>query len=257
MIIGICGEPARSGLFAAMGFQFLEVNIQEMLVPLAPEAEFAPKLAELRSSRLPVKAANCFFPAGLKLTGPAVDPGRLLAYAATACERAGRAGIETLVLGSGGARQIPEGFPREAAGEQLLAFAKSLGPVAAKAGVTVVLEPLNSKECNVFNTVPECAAFVRQVNHPAIRLLVDAYHWCQEGEGAADLLAAAPLLAHAHLASCPNRRGPGEEACDYSAFFQALQAGGYAGRLAVEAIWLDLERNGAAAVRLLERLLAA
>jgi hypothetical protein len=41
--------------------------------------------------------------------------------------------------------------------------------------VTIAVEPLNRRETNVWNATRECADYVRQVNHPHVRLLVDAY----------------------------------------------------------------------------------
>ena len=76
---------------------------------------------------------------------------------------------------------------------------------------------------------------VRQVDHPALRLLVDFYHWARDEDRIEDVVAAGDLLAHVHVATVPNRLGPGAEPCDLGPFFDALQAGGYDGRVSIEA----------------------
>jgi sugar phosphate isomerase/epimerase len=254
--IGCCGEIDADGALQAAGFDFCEVNVQTCLVPLAAEAAFVPRLEAMLASKLPCEAANCFLPGHLKATGPEVDLGRLLAYAGTACERARRAGIGLIVFGSGGARQVPTGFPMVRALEQLAEFARRLGPLAAASGVTVVMEHLAAGECNILNTVPECARIVAAANHPNVRLLADSYHWLMEHETPATLIPLVPQIAHVHLATAPARVEPGAEPCDFMPFLRALRRGGYGGAWSIECLWRH-PGNKAAAVTALRDLLAA
>lgn len=235
MEFGVCGgfEIARPA--AEAGYDYFEMTVGNLLKPLEDEAAFAASLARLRQEPLPCKALNVFIPADLKITGPQVDPQALQRYVTTACRRAETAGVSTIVFGSGGARRIPQGFPRASAWKQLVDFCSMLGPVAAAHGVTIAIEPLNQAECNVINTVREGAALALQVNHPAIRLLVDAYHWEKDQDSIQDLVDSGPLLAHAHIATVKNRLAPGAEAHDFQPFFQALLRSGYQGRLSIEA----------------------
>jgi sugar phosphate isomerase/epimerase len=143
--------------------------------------------------------------------------------------------VEVIVFGSGAARRIPDGFSTNRAYDQLVAFGSMVAPLAQRQGVTVVVEPLNRSECNVLNTVAECAALVREVAHPNLRLLVDAYHLLRDGDSCQDVEAQAGLLAHVHLATEANRLAPGAEPCDFTPFFQALIRGGYDGRVSIEA----------------------
>jgi sugar phosphate isomerase/epimerase len=192
-------------------------------------------------------------PAHLKITGPDVDPDALARYVTVACERAQRVGIETIVFGAGGSRAIPGGFDQQRAQEQLLDFGRLLGDVAGRHGVTIAIEPLNKRETNVWNRTRDCADYVRQVNHPHVRLLVDAYHWALEQDSAADVVAAGPLLRHTHIATYRTRLAPGAEACDFGPFFRALKDGGYDGRMSIECTWADLPGQAAAALAELKR----
>ena len=234
MQFGVCGNPAIAGAAAPAGFSYFEWSVGELLKPREPEAAFEVALAEVRSAGLPCPVVNCFVPGDLKITGPSVDCDALQKYVTTTFERAAVAGVEIIVFGSGGARQIPEGFDRGQAHGQLVRFCSMFAPIAEKNGVTVVLEPLNRTECNVLNGVGECAALVREVGHPALRLLVDAYHLLRDGDPCEDIVANGDLLRHAHIATIPNRLAPAAEACDFVPFFEALVRAGYKDRLSIE-----------------------
>ena len=253
MKFGACASWTDAVALKAAGFEFIELNVQTHLKPLDDEAAFAPTLDAIRGSPLPALAANSFIPGAFKITGPDVNPARLTAYAETACHRASLAGLHTIVFGSGGARQIPDGFDRASAWRQLLDFGRAVAPLAEAHGITIVTEPLNHRECNVLTTVGECAEFVREINHPNCRLLVDAYHWLSDGDSIDDLVAAGPLLAHAHIATALSRKAPGLEPCDFASFFRALQLGGYNGPLSVEGRWDDIAADAPGVLEELRR----
>ncbi len=235
MTFGVCGAPDCATAAQKAGFDYFEWSVQAFLQPRAEEARFREALEAVRSAPLPCPVCNCFLPGDLKVVGPAVDTAALEAYAVTACERAAIAGVDTIVFGSGGARAIPEGFDRSRAEAQILAFLELLAPVASRSGVCIVIEPLRFQECNILNTVAESARMTRAAGADSIRLLVDGYHWACNGESEADILAAAPLFRHMHVATQANRRTPGAEPCAaLPRFLGAVRASGYAGRMSIE-----------------------
>jgi sugar phosphate isomerase/epimerase len=231
---GICGGPDTAEKAARAGFDYFEMTVGALLMPREDEAAFSTVLEQVRSAGLPCLVVNVFVPADLKITGPTADLNLLQAYVATACRRAEQAGVGVIVFGSGGARRIPEEFDRSAAWRQLVAFCRMLAPIAASHGVTVAVEPLNKNECNVLNTVSECARLVREVGHPAIRLLVDAFHLLKDHDSTVDITANGDLLVHVHVATVPNRLAPGMENCNLTPFFSALTRGSYRGRISIE-----------------------
>ena len=240
MNIGVCGAPSLAAAAARAGFDYFEWSVQTFLQPLAEASAFEQARAAVKAAPLPCPVCNCFLPGELKVTGPAVDNAALDAYAATACARAATAGVDTIVFGSGAARQVPEGFDRAEAERQIVAFLKRLGPVARRHGVVIAIEPLRTAECNILNTVAECARLTRRVDDPAIRLLVDGYHWASNAEAEADIVAAAPLFRHMHVATRANRRAPGAEPCEaVPRFLRTVRQIGYAGRLSFEGRLVD------------------
>lgn len=234
MQFGVCGDVALAEVAAKASYDFAEWSVGALLKPREPESAFLEMRHLAATAKLPYPVVNCFVPGDLKITGPDVDFSGLQKYVQTTLRRAEEAGVRLIVFGSGGARKIPEGFGREDAHSQILAFCAMAAGMARQHGVTIVVEPLNRSECNVLNTVAEGAAVVREVDNPALRLLVDAYHLLRDGDSIEDVVAHGDLLAHVHIATIPNRLPPGAEACDFSPFFRALDRAGYQGRVSIE-----------------------
>lgn len=256
MWFGVCAGADRAKTAADAGLEFLEMTVGGLLKPREDESDFREALDEVRAAPLPCPVVNCFVPGDLKITGPEADMAALEAYVRVACERAGAAGVEVIVFGSGGARRIPDGFERDRAHDQIVEFCRMLGPVAEESGVTIAVEPLSAKDCNVLTTVGESAALVREVGHPAVRLLVDFYHWARDGDSAADIVAAGDLLVHTHVATVPGRMPPGAEECDLAPFFRALKEAGYDGRVSIEARIGEPEKELPGAVEVMRELSA-
>ncbi|TVR52456.1 MAG: sugar phosphate isomerase/epimerase [Spirochaetaceae bacterium] len=254
MKFGVCGDIKTAGVAAAAGYDYAEWSVGAVLKPREDEAAFEAALSEVRAAELRYPVLNIFIPGDLKITGPDADLVALETYVATTMRRAETAGVECIVFGSGGARRIPDGFDTAAAHDQLVAFGRMAGPIAADHGVTIVVEPLNLAECNVLNTVAESAAYVKEVSHPGFLLLVDAYHMMRDDDPFDDIVAYGELIKHAHIATVPNRLSPGGEQCDFTGFFAALAKAGYTGRLSIEARIADVETELPVALAEMKRL---
>ncbi len=258
MQYGVCIDPELAPPLAEAGFDFIELHVQNHLKTTeADDQAFLDELVRIKGAALPATAANCFVPGDLKITGPEVNWTALEAYVKRVFERAQAASVQTIVFGSGGARRIPDGFDREAAWEQLVRFGKLIGPLAAPHDVMVVVEPLNQQECNVLTSVGESGRYVRAVDHPNVRLLVDAYHWGIDDHDFEALVANAELLRHAHIATVDHRLPPGFEPCAFGDFFRALHIGGYDGPISIEAKWDDIAQQAAPAYQALTALAQA
>ncbi|MGI5894822.1 MAG: sugar phosphate isomerase/epimerase family protein [Candidatus Merdivicinus sp.] len=193
--------------------------------------------------KLPLEVCNSFIPGDL----PILDPSKqqdLCVYVEKILSRASRLGIGIMVFGSGAARRIPDGMSREEGIAGIHKFLRMCNEYGEKYGVTIAIEPLNSSECNVLNTVAEGAKMVHTLNLPRVRLLADAFHMYCEKEDLSILKKEAEILVHIHVAEPPARVYPGRDGGEYlKQFAAALKDAGYDGRVSVECGYQDFERE--------------
>jgi sugar phosphate isomerase/epimerase len=249
--LGVNRSFGDAGILKQAGFQYIEENVGRVLMPLASDEEFAKRLLEIKAAALPVKACSGFIPGDIKIVGTNVALEPLAKYVTVAFRRAAQVGVNRIVLGSGKSRQIPEGFSRERATEQLVEFGKLIGPLAQPHGVIVVLEQLNKKECNFINRVDEGLAIVEAVGHPNFQQHADIYHMLREAEGPESIVKAGPRLRHCHIATKNSRKAPGVEDDDFRPYFKALKSIGYHGGISIESGWKDIAAELPKAYRVL------
>jgi sugar phosphate isomerase/epimerase len=251
--IGACASYKEGEVLSKAGFSFIEENVQSFLVPTKGEEEFDQILLASKSSPLPIEAFIIFLPGSLKSVGPNAVHREILDYAEVVFRRAQKAGGKLVVFGSSGSRSVPDGFSKEEATAQMIALGKLLGPIAAKYDITVVLESLNTKECNFINSLSEAGEIVKAVNHPNYRLLADIYHMKMEGEGPESILNYGHLIKHVHVAEKEGRAVPGTHGEDLSLYYQALQLSGYEGSVSLESRWENMGNQAAKAIETIKK----
>jgi sugar phosphate isomerase/epimerase len=237
-------------------FDFIEENVQTLLVPEADEAAFQERLAIVRTLGRPVLAANRLLPADLRPVGPVVDEARLLKWGETVFRRAEQVGVKRIVWGSGASRRLVDDFPREKAREQFVRAVASFAPFAERHGVVIVVEPVCRTDSNFIRSLAEGADIVHAVAHPSVRLLADNYHMDIEGEPASEIERFASILEHVHVSEIKRRAIPGTTDYDLRPYLRALKNAGYNGTLAIEPEWLDVNTEPALALRNLRAQMA-
>jgi sugar phosphate isomerase/epimerase len=251
--IGICVSPADASKVAP-GFDYLELPLSATLVPLQDDIAFAQQEAALQALQPAVRAFNLFVPAQVKLVGESVDWESVAAYVEHALRRAARLGAEVIVFGSGGARQVPAGFPRDEAWDQLVRFLGICARRAAEHGIIIAIEPLNRRECNILNSYSEAVRLARDVEREEIRVLADLYHFMMDDEPLDDIAAEPDWLAHVHLADS-GRLHPGSGSYPLERLFDILKDVGYHGRASIECGWgANYAAETAASLRFLRGL---
>ncbi|MGH9656931.1 MAG: TIM barrel protein [Bryobacteraceae bacterium] len=120
----------------------------------------------------------------------------------------------------------------------LLEGAKRAGDLAAKASVTLIVEPLNSLVNHkgfFLTTCVEGLKLVREVDNPHVKLLFDLYHeQVQLGNVIRTLTAAADRVAVFHVADNPGRNDPGTGEMNYANIYKAIQKTGFGGYVTME-----------------------
>lgn len=231
---GVCTSIDNISTIKEAGFDYLEFSFQN-LVNMTDE-EFESTCEKVKQSGIQVEAYNGFFPASIPLVGDNVDYDIIAAHAEKGMARAAHLGGAIAVIGSGAARRIPEGFDYATAYEQFMKALDICGNIAGKYGMEIALEPLQTKETNLINTVAEGMELCKKLNNPHVKCLADFYHVFRNGETLEAIETAGAMLNHVHLAR-PNadRCMPQpEDLPTCKKYAEALKKCGYTGRLSLE-----------------------
>ncbi|WP_127090647.1 sugar phosphate isomerase/epimerase family protein [Aquabacter cavernae] len=175
--------------------------------------------------------------AGAELFGAPEARGAFEGGLLRAIALAGRLGIPNLVVGSPRNRVIPDLFSPEQVREISLKLFRRLGDRAAQAGCVLAMEPNPAVYgTNFLTTLEETDAFVRAVDHPAVRVNFDVGAMHVNGAFAhleAALAVSRPRISHVHLSE--PQLGPVPGSVDEARIvFAALTAAGWEGWVSIE-----------------------
>lgn len=252
MKIGVCTGFENIQLAAECGFDFVEINLSALAA--MPDEQFEQLAQNVPSFAIPVLRSNCFLPGDVHITGPDYDMNQQREYLEKALSRAKRVGIEVAVLGSSGARRVPEGWTYHQAWQQMASFLRMAGDCAQKYGIRIALEPLRHQECNILNLVSQAVLLCAWVDHPCVGVLGDTFHMLHGGEDWEMFKRAGDRLWHVHISRpLPDMSGriyPAEnDGVDYASIFQALRDAGYDGTVSIEAGCVDFAKEAPGAAR--------
>ena len=147
---------------------------------------------------------------------------------------------------------------KEADWERSVKNVRDMGRIALDCGVDYCLEVLNRFEGYLLNTAEEGAAFVRQVDVPSVRLMLDTFHMnIEEDSMGGAIRTGKGLLGHFHTGEC-NRRVPGQGRMPWREIGEALHDIGYDGTVCMEPfvlmggkvgqdikVWRNMKENAA------------
>ncbi len=170
--------------------------------------------------------------------GRLVDPATHAAFLGGLRESlsvAQRFGTRHLILQSG---NTLDGVPREVQRAALLGALKATAPIAEDAGVTLNLEPLNTRVDHpgyFLESTAEGVKLIEEVASPAVKLLYDLYHSLVMDEDPREVLRGqVDLIGHVHLADHPGRHEPGSGGAPLETHLTWLENQGYAGLVGLE-----------------------
>lgn len=242
--IGICtdfSDLEKLKELKEIGYDFFEFGFASIGTANPEQVDAA--VEYVKTLGIPVVSMNGLLPGDFRLTGPDANHDEVTEFVENTLKKAVRFGTKNFVLGSGKARNIPEGYSHEDAAKQLKSlFSDKLLPVFEKYDCYLSIEELRREECNIYNSCREVMQTVREINHPNLKLLVDFYHASLGGDTMEELASYKGYISHVHIASPKNARcvplpGDGE---DYAGFFAALKDAGYqAGNISLEGNYND------------------
>lgn len=236
-----------------LGFDYAELSLSHLCA--MSHSEFAKVKYFLKSSSLPSEVCNNFFPATIHLTGPQVNRDLIVEYLKGAFEKCHVLGVQTIVFGSGPARQVPAGFPFSKALEQLADLLRLISDYAHECGIIVAIEPLRKQECNIVNTYCEALELERLANASQIKCLLDYYHLSEENESISVIQTRKKSLGHVHFSEPDGRLFPSRVNREkYFEFFSNLKLAGYNHRFSLEAYSDNFIDDAEQALKLLKEI---
>lgn len=235
MKFGVCCQYDKIAEVKAAGYDYFEPSFQN-IVKFTDE-EFENAKAEVEKNEFYAEAMNGFFPWDYKLYE--LEDSFFVDYCEKGFSRASQLGCKVAVIGSGGARKVPEGMEKADALKRFAEILRICGGVAEKYGINIVIEPLNTGETNIVNTVADGLELQKLCGHPNVGCLADFFHVHKSGEGLETVAKYGAKLGHTHLARRnDDRRIPScevaEDMEDCALIAKALKGSGYNKRMTLE-----------------------
>jgi hydroxypyruvate isomerase len=231
-------------LSSCIEWQFTDAGDLDARLRAAGDAGF--KLAEFHLWRdKPVEAlATALAETGMRLTSLCVDPRRSIVDPAERAEMVtavretiaatATLGKPNLIIASG---FRVDGMSEEAHFANAVTALREAADAAEKAGVMLLLEPLNTRLFATMYLVSTKLGLdlVEAVDSPNLRLLYDVWHSAVMGEDMAEVLAdRVHLVAHVQVADMPDRNEPGTGSLDWGKVTGTLRELGYSGAIGLE-----------------------
>ena len=253
--LSVCIEPFFSELpyadrirkVAELGFTTYEFWFHDRRYDgkgLVPEDKDFHRIAELNAKYGLTTAAFVFNHPDGGIKASLVrrkDRGMLLDSIEGMIDRAKSIGCKAFISGSG---NRVAGQSRQESTECLIESLSAMARVCEKRGVTLLLEPFNTKidHPDCFLDDPQaCVDILRAVNSPSARMLFDVYHMqIMSGNILTFLKENLSWVGHFHLAAVPGRHELDQGELDYPAIVREVDRMGYTGCFGLE-YWPTLE----------------
>ena len=151
--------------------------------------------------------------------------------------------VNSKKLISGSGNKIA-GQSKEEAVENMIEALKELAPICESEGVTLLLEPFNTRvdHPDYFLDDPYVALdVVKSVGSPNVKILFDIYHMQIMSGNITDFIRSnIKYIGHFHIAGVPGRHEPVENELNYSYILKVIDECGYGGYVGLE-YWPSIE----------------
>jgi sugar phosphate isomerase/epimerase len=244
------------------GFDYHEPSASE--IAGMSDGEFLSFKRQVLASPIRCKRLNFFTtpPAGfpnlptMRVVGDNVDMEALTNYVDRTLERCRQLGAGVVVWGSAGSRNVPPGFSRDRAWEQIKSFLAMTDPIARSKGIVVAIEPITQRSCNILNTGAEALKLVEEIGRPNIRMMIDYYQMRSMNEDPDIVWTARQRIVHLHFANPKGvwPKSPSEDS-EYAHFFSLVKKIDYHGGISIEAKG-TYEQDGAGSLAFFRQMLA-
>ncbi|MFW6146128.1 MAG: hydroxypyruvate isomerase family protein [Planctomycetota bacterium] len=211
----------RMAHVADAGLRNIELWLAERLCPDPGDLARLAERAGLRINSLVMGSPDGRVGGGL--TDPAKRP-EWLARLRSCLDYANAAGIDAGIVCTG---NVVDGADEAATRQSVLDGLKASAELAERAGVTLLLEALNTEVDHPgywLTSADEGAALVREVGSQRLKLLFDCYHMrIMGGDVIAQIDRTIDTIGHFHVAGVPGRHEPFTGEMDYRPIFDHLR----------------------------------
>ena len=252
MRFGVCTGIENAPLLKEAGYDYFECAFSKL--GEMESTDFTAFTREVERLNFFPEVMNLMLPHTFRLTGDSADLSAVKPFLLAAFKRARAVGTKTVVFGSGGARNMPDGFTdRGRAYAQLAEYLSMAGEISGTYGIDIAIEPLRFAESNIINLYVEAVYLAARVNMPGVQCLADYYHMVMNDEDTDGITHMGNRLIHCHIACADGRTFPlPDDGQDYTPFFSALKAAGYDARISIEGSPVNgLEADAPKALKLL------
>ncbi|MBQ9964573.1 MAG: TIM barrel protein [Clostridia bacterium] len=248
MRFGVCRPYTDAAFVKNCGYDYIEPALCE--IAAMTEEEFTDCKATLEQAGIKAEVCNRFFPDEYVLVGPGTDLGKILTYVDKAVVRAHELGAEMLVLDNGANRRIQDDWDRDTCVAQFVELVRMIGKKMDAYGMRLVIEPLNDRETNFINTVPEGAELANRVSRPNVKTMVNFFHHSQVGGEPYQIHWVKGQVGYLHVArNSPDHLIPYEEDMDdVRAWALVMNEIGYNDRLSLEGTFVNFKADAKAAL---------
>lgn len=213
------------------GYDFAECSVS--LIMNISDEDFE-KVIE---NKVKIKICNCFIPSQYRIIE---DSEELWERIEKSLRRMEKLSTEIVVLGSGGARSIPENMDYNEGFEKLEKFLVKCADLAKNHNITIALEPLNRNESNFIPTVRSAYDLAKKLNHSNLKILADIFHMYVEKEDFSVISRTVDEICHTHINNPLTRTCPTSDKNEHiEAFASALLKSGYDRTVTIESSFDD------------------
>jgi len=143
-------------------------------------------------------------------------------------------GGKVIIMGNPQHRIVQEGTTYEEAWANMKDFFRKPLDIAREKQITFCLEPLSNDQTNFINTAQEAIAFIKEVDHPNLALMLDGYSLSKEDRKNEDIILHTEGYLKYFHADDANKKGPGAGKTDFIPIFRSLKHINYQGYVSVE-----------------------
>ena len=248
---GICAKPGQIAAAAAAGYDYVELNLNDILK--MNEDEYRAMASDMEKHGIYAEVVCGMLPDDVQLVGEGVRSQEIHRALDLTFDMAQALGAEIIIFDCEKSRTLPNRFDPAMAWRQLGNFIRILQSYAANFDVKVALLPLRRSAAELMNYVTEATLISAMLRLDRVGVAASSFNMAMEAESLPQLKRTGSLLWHMRMSNILGNRPPkADDGEDYAAVFAALKEMGYDGRITMEAPCSDFEKEVAEALQRLK-----